>query len=718
MVDYLQYVSDMTDEQVHALTELLAMPPKYLLAGGVPAHEWLVRQEKKLLYLPLELTKPTGLVDRTRMALARKGLSTDRWLPRVSVLCTTHAQLNPWIIHRVFLLLQHEVMHRVNPVRYYRGELKTQEVLDFCTHVSGILSLFKTPTEFAAVCRTEYPAHFRFDRVASGCEACVLAVVASRAQLLVDLKASLLGRADRRKEPRLMRFVDRWLQGFGPENESELMHASQRLGAQIRAINKADAKKRREARRLRKERIAAVEAERDEMERKLKKQRVTASQLRVGLGEIDKKIERKYGKDWENGRFRKSTKSLGSASTKQQSPSREDSTRPESISGTPDVRHHSEVQPYAEVEMFGALGDDRKRRGNVFDFEHEQSRHDEEICFEQDERNPDHEQQLEESIDDWYHRSVTAASRAPSDAEPFDWSGSTHDFRDTRSFVAKSAVPSPLLIAKDAKGKNKAESGLPAVDNLSLDDDRSWVSVTVHSNSSSDREVGAASDAPPVPRIPSQYGVLENHTREDSYPPSSIYSKDDKKSTFTPSPASTPVMTPANRSSAALPLTEQNLLSARNMAHSGRVPSRSSMTSHKSKNSDNVSAITLKLSEEQKDDKGNGQPRFSDPWIPRVDSDSRSVVSSTISPGTRPASNEYTAMQDELEDAFSMVDRGVSDEMVHPDDSISQVRPRVLARMGSGKSTVRSVAASVRPVRNASKKRNDSTRYLRLYRDE
>ncbi|EOO04101.1 hypothetical protein UCRPA7_395 [Phaeoacremonium minimum UCRPA7] len=679
MVEYLQFVSDMTDEQVHALTDLLAMPPKYLLAGGVPAQEWLARQEEKMLRLPRELTKPTGLVDRTRIALAKKGLSTDKWLPRVSVLCTTHALLNPWVVHRVFLLLQHEVMHRVNTVRYYRGELKTQEVVDYCTHVSGILSLFKTPTEFAAICRTEYPGHLRFDRIASGCEACILAAVGSRAQLLVDLKASLLGRADRRKEPRLMRFVDRWMQCFGPENEGELLLASQRLGEQIRAINKSDAKRRREVRRLRKEKIAAVEAEKDDMERQLKKQRITASQLRMGLGEIDKNIERKYGKDWEKGRFH--------------------STQSRPTSETPVVQQHREDQRHPEPQMSGALGDEREPQENAFDLEHDLGHHHEEIYFEQDERNLDHEQRLEQSIDDWYQRSVTAASKAPSNADPFDWSGSNHDFRDTRSFAAKSAVPSPLLVAKDTK----------------------------------DREVATASDAPAVPRIPSKYGVFENLTREEPYAPSSVYSSDEKGSTFTPSPASTPVVAPENRSSAVLPLTEQNVSSARNSAYSARTPldsparspSRHSKRSHKSKSSKSASVSTLRLSEEQKED-NNSQPRFSDPWIPRFEPDdvplrptTTSVVSSAVSPGTRPASDEYRAMQAELEDAFSMVDRddAVSDEIVHPDDSVSQVHPRPPTRMGTGKTTLRSVTASVRPARNTSKK-SDSTKYLGLYRDE
>ncbi|KAL2255109.1 hypothetical protein VTK26DRAFT_4090 [Humicola hyalothermophila] len=100
-----------------------------------------------------------------------------------------------------------------------------------------------------------------FERVESGCPACVLAVVGGRRELLVALRASVEARAGG-KDPRLLRFVDAWIDAFaeagGDEDEGgeagRMRKESFALAEEIRRVRIANRRWKQERRREREKR--------------------------------------------------------------------------------------------------------------------------------------------------------------------------------------------------------------------------------------------------------------------------------------------------------------------------------------------------------------------------------------------------------------------------------------------------------------------------------
>ncbi|KAK0718409.1 hypothetical protein B0T26DRAFT_602817, partial [Lasiosphaeria miniovina] len=75
--------------------------------------------------------------------------------------------------------------------------------------VSGIGSLWQTPAEFEEHYGDVSP-QYRFQRIKSGCGACMLSFVGARRDLLVILKANMEARA-KRENPRLLALVEAWM---------------------------------------------------------------------------------------------------------------------------------------------------------------------------------------------------------------------------------------------------------------------------------------------------------------------------------------------------------------------------------------------------------------------------------------------------------------------------------------------------------------------------
>ncbi|ROT36056.1 hypothetical protein SODALDRAFT_57203 [Sodiomyces alkalinus F11] len=239
------YVEDFPQRAVLSLTGVLSLSPQYGVTS--PSEAWLDKQKKLVEQLPKcclrppsDVMSPIKLLTRGLMKVSEKHALP--FVPSAAVLCSAHKALNPWRIRSLFLLVACEVGIRSDRIRRFRGFEDgiplSQEVQDFVYRMTSVASLWIAPGDFKR--RFGYPPPQELPRLASGCEACMLAIVGARAQLLVDLRANMLSRRRQHRshrEPALLRFVDAWTEWFG--NSAELLVAeSERLGNELRGIRK------------------------------------------------------------------------------------------------------------------------------------------------------------------------------------------------------------------------------------------------------------------------------------------------------------------------------------------------------------------------------------------------------------------------------------------------------------------------------------------------
>ena len=104
------------------------------------------------------------------------------------------------------------------------------------------------------------PTDFRFERIASGCEACILASVGGNHVVLSDLRTSICGRKKRgRSHGAVLEMVEAWIDWTG--RGDEIREESSKLGKEIAKCRREMQKARREKRRGVDERIMDFEKE-------------------------------------------------------------------------------------------------------------------------------------------------------------------------------------------------------------------------------------------------------------------------------------------------------------------------------------------------------------------------------------------------------------------------------------------------------------------------
>lgn len=130
-----------------------------------------------------------------------------------------------------------------------RWEEFNPEVRAWLRRLRSLNSLWMSPDLYRAFSRA-MPDEARFERVESGCEACILAVVGGNVQAILDLRTSLIGRKKRGYESRLWGLVDAWTRRFG-ERAERIRGESERVG---RLVLKERRRARRRRRRERRER--------------------------------------------------------------------------------------------------------------------------------------------------------------------------------------------------------------------------------------------------------------------------------------------------------------------------------------------------------------------------------------------------------------------------------------------------------------------------------
>lgn len=143
------------------------------------------------------------------------------------------------MIYSIYKAVEAEIVEHVKPLSKFMA--KHDDVPDtvkrWLARMQAMTSLFSTAGEV----HRSYPATLSLPllpNVESGCEACSLAVMGGRPDVLFDLRASLLSRGSKKgkKEPRLLRYVEAWLENC--EHIGVLRDTSSFLGSEIKTVRK------------------------------------------------------------------------------------------------------------------------------------------------------------------------------------------------------------------------------------------------------------------------------------------------------------------------------------------------------------------------------------------------------------------------------------------------------------------------------------------------
>lgn len=242
---------------VRQLTKCLSLAPP---AGQTqPPEEWLAQQKEQVKALPQSCRRPgTGaptLAILRGVIKASEMFSDVPFVPDAAVLCKAHKDLHPWRIRSLFLLLASEVGIKSDRIRRHRGndDLPPSDAVQaFVRRMTSVAGMWIEPDDF------DDRFGFRpegFAVMQSGCEACMLAAVGARAEVLVDLRANILARqkiGDNYK-PAMLRFVESWIRHFAAHS-GYLMMESDKLEHQLRAVRDAEYEKRRQRNERRKRR--------------------------------------------------------------------------------------------------------------------------------------------------------------------------------------------------------------------------------------------------------------------------------------------------------------------------------------------------------------------------------------------------------------------------------------------------------------------------------
>lgn len=256
MPTQMDYVLSLDDAPLHALTNLLALPPQS--GTSLPSRRWLSSQSLAIARLPRAVLRPSNLIERLAVKLSES--YAPEALPAAAELCFAHRGLHPWVVRGVFGLLSGEVTVRCDRLRRYvsevgedRGKGKGGENrAEVAGRVLGVLAsvnaLWLEEEHFATLFGEQAGPWRKLRKVESGCEACILAAVGARGEVLAALRANLLART-RGGEPRLLRVVESWIGWFEKEDREVLMGESEGMAREVKAARGAVREGGRERRR-------------------------------------------------------------------------------------------------------------------------------------------------------------------------------------------------------------------------------------------------------------------------------------------------------------------------------------------------------------------------------------------------------------------------------------------------------------------------------------
>lgn len=230
-------LADVSDRALKELTSLLNMPPFVNIEK--PGEEWLQAQKELIPKLNSSIRVPPNFL--ARLALRVNRYHRLPFFPQVAKLCWAHKGLDPRVIRNLTLLVGHECTLRTDRFRAYRGLITfPNSVAVWLDRMDSVTAMWIGEFAFRKVFgyKAKMPA---YHTVQSGCEACIMAVVGGRRQLLCDLRASMLARKARYhdkkykggKHPRLLRIVDAWIARFDKEEGQATLEESNMLAKDI-----------------------------------------------------------------------------------------------------------------------------------------------------------------------------------------------------------------------------------------------------------------------------------------------------------------------------------------------------------------------------------------------------------------------------------------------------------------------------------------------------
>jgi len=226
------HLVDLSNSGIISLTQLLALPPH--IGVEHPSKRWLRRQEAKIIHLPVELQRPCNLMDRLKMTIGRRFEGPG--LREFALLCRHHKMLNPYVIRAIFNVVAAEATIKSDRVRHHLEPGDGKRIGAAIERLDALNALWVAEGSWRMLFpNREVPSGYK--RVASECEACILASVGARATALSDLRANMISRWGE-VEPRLWRVVEGWIGRFRQEDVVDIQAESEELGGLMRKRRK------------------------------------------------------------------------------------------------------------------------------------------------------------------------------------------------------------------------------------------------------------------------------------------------------------------------------------------------------------------------------------------------------------------------------------------------------------------------------------------------
>jgi hypothetical protein len=261
----INFIEDLSRSDLDHLAQLLYFPtttndpsPNDPL---FPPENWLASQSDTLSSFPAHLLRSTSFLPKLAMKMP--------FTAPKAVLCSVHKPLNPFLVRRIFMQMSAETGLRVQNLiatleredlgrgqgkgkdvdresRESRGKEIDPEVRSWLRRLTRLNSLWMDPAHYRIKFRA-MPDDKRFERIESGCMACILAFLGGKVQVVLDLRTGLLGRRKRGYESRLWGLVEAWTRCFG--QAQRIIEESERVGKLVlRERRRARRKRRRERR--------------------------------------------------------------------------------------------------------------------------------------------------------------------------------------------------------------------------------------------------------------------------------------------------------------------------------------------------------------------------------------------------------------------------------------------------------------------------------------
>lgn len=210
-------IEELTDQEVQQLTSILSRRPSFGI--GRPSKRWLEHQAKLVSRLPSEVKRPSNIIKRFVVKYASDRSAFFECPP--AVLCSTHYELHPRLMRRLFVVVLDEVTRHADRLRRWVASTNTTsttgdelldpdtlEMLAFVDRVDGLGALWMEPELYLSTFHAP-PSDRRMVKVESFCEACTLAVLGASARTLADIRAIIVDRAERLRDRRERRLRGR-----------------------------------------------------------------------------------------------------------------------------------------------------------------------------------------------------------------------------------------------------------------------------------------------------------------------------------------------------------------------------------------------------------------------------------------------------------------------------------------------------------------------------